>query len=78
MIVSVAEVRRALGKVSKKYSDSEVEEVIRVATVLSDLFIDCFIEREKQRKEVAKHGANENYSERLLSGDGEKNNESKD
>ena len=52
MIVSVAEVRRALGKESKKYSDSEVEEVISVATVLSDLFIDCFIEREKQRKRV--------------------------
>ncbi len=52
MIVSAAEVRRSLGRGAKKYTDTEIEEVIRIATVLSDLFIDYFIEREKQRKGV--------------------------
>lgn len=50
MIVTVAEVRRALGKASKKYSDYEVEGAIGITTVLSDLFIDYFVEREKQRE----------------------------
>lgn len=50
MIVSVTELRRALGKESRKYSDSQVEEAIGIATVLSDLFIDYFIKREKQGK----------------------------
>lgn len=49
-MVSVKEVRRTLGKRAKKYNDEQVEEAIRTATVVSDLMIDFFIEREKQRR----------------------------
>jgi uncharacterized protein YbcI len=50
MIVSAKEIRRTLGKKAKKYSDEQIEEVIGTATVLSDLMLDFFIERERKAK----------------------------
>lgn len=73
MIVSVAEVRRDLGKESKKYTDSEVEGAIGVATVFADLMIDFFI----NRKEV-NDGSNQECIEKLLRESGKKGDEQKD
>lgn len=78
MIVSITEVRRALGKESKNYTNSEVEGAISIATVLSDLFIDFFIQRERQKKGGDNFGTDENYIEQLLNESGEKNDKQKD
>ncbi len=51
MIISVKEVKRSLGnKKAKKYTQEQIEDAIGTATVLSDLVLDFFIERERKAK----------------------------
>ena len=52
MIISVAEARELMGQdVARKYTDSEVEELISVLSAIANLAIDSYIGmKQKQRQ----------------------------
>jgi len=50
MIMSIEEARKIMGEeASKKYTDSEVEELVNVLSAIANLSIDMYIEM-KQKK----------------------------
>ena len=50
MIVSICEVRKIMGNANKKYTDEQIEEVISIFSLLSDLAIDKYIKKDKEIK----------------------------
>ena len=53
MIISIDRARKLMNpKANKKYSDEQVEEVINVFTILSDIIIDSFVAKRKIEREV--------------------------
>lgn len=50
MTVSVAEVRKIMGKAGDKYTDSQLEDIIRNFIVLSDIIIDSYLIKRKEKK----------------------------
>lgn len=47
MAISIERARRLIGKEAKKYTDEQIEEIIRTFTVLADMAIDNVVERKK-------------------------------
>jgi len=53
MIISIGEARQLMGKAgSRKYTDSEIEELVHVLSAIANLAIDSYIE--KRQKESRK------------------------
>jgi hypothetical protein len=52
VVLSVGQARKKLGTASGKYSDKQLEEVIRIFSVIADLAIDSFVEKQRLREEV--------------------------
>lgn len=50
MIISIKEVRKIMGTANKNYTDAELEEIINILIVLSDIAIDSYIEKQKKLK----------------------------
>lgn len=46
-ILSIEEARQLIGKTQAKYTDSQLEDVINIFTVLSDFVIDTYLEKRK-------------------------------
>lgn len=52
MIISIGEARQLMGKAaSKKYTDSQIEELVNVLSVIANLAIDSYIDMKRKRKE---------------------------
>lgn len=52
MIISVEEARQLIGKAaSKKYADSQIEELVNVLSAIANLAIDSYIEMKRERAE---------------------------
>lgn len=49
MPVTIAEARKIMGKDAQEYSDTQLEEVINLLTVLADMAIDSFVAKKKQK-----------------------------
>ena len=49
-IIKISEARKLMGKTNKKYSDEQIEEVINIFTVLSDMAIDSYLEKRRQKR----------------------------
>ena len=46
MIISIGEARQLMGKAgSRKYTDSEIEELVHVLSAIANLAIDSYIEK---------------------------------
>lgn len=53
MIISIGEARQLMGKAaSRKYTDSEVEELVNTLSAIVNLAIDFYIEMKRKRKET--------------------------
>lgn len=52
MILTIKEARDLLGKKGSKYSDSELEEIINLFSLLADLIIDQYLKQREMDKEV--------------------------
>lgn len=50
MTISAQQARKIMGKKADKYTDEQLEEVINIFTVLSDIIIDDYIAKRKLRK----------------------------
>lgn len=51
MIISIKEAREIMGKeASRRYTDSDIEELINVLSVMANLAIDSYIEIKRKKK----------------------------
>lgn len=50
MIISIEKARKIMGPANKNYTDTELEEIINILVVLSDIAIDSYIEKQKKLK----------------------------
>lgn len=52
MIISIIEARQIMGKVaSRKYKDSEIEELINGLSLIANFAIDSYIEMKRKQKQ---------------------------
>ena len=59
MIISVAEARELMGRTNKKYSDSQIEEVVNIFEFMADMAIDCYLIKRKKKNGGEKENDNQ-------------------